>query len=125
MRDSASAPTLCWLVFLSLTQTRETWKEGTSTDIWGGGSVFLILNWWRSVQPTVGGATAGQVLLGSIRKVGELELLKRPSFKVFSSCSELLPWFSSVMDCNLFDEINTFLPSYFWSVFYHSNRKPN
>lgn len=60
---------------------------------------------------------AGQALLGSIRKVDELESLKWPSFKVFSSCFELLPWLSSVMDCNLFDEINTFLPSYIWSLF--------
>lgn len=37
-------------------------------------------------------------------RLGELESLKWPSFKVFSSCSELLYWLSSVIFCNLFDE---------------------
>lgn len=64
----------------------------------------------------VDGATAQQEVLGSIRRSGELE---SPSFEIFSSCLELLSWLSSVMACNLLDEMNTFLPpSYFWSALF-------
>lgn len=101
--------------FCQLTQTRVTWKEGTSTEEvspsnWPLGiSVWHFLAcWFTWVGPAhLGWCHPGQLVLGGMLKGAEWE-----------QASQQL----SFMGPALTSRCGIFLPELVWSEFYHSNR---
>lgn len=138
---------VCWLVLIvTLVQLDHigkrnlNWRKGLDKiDLWPclWGTVLVDI-WSRMTQPSVGKAITDQVSLGSIG-VGVGEQVSKPhSFRVSASVPAadfsfvFVSWFPSVLRCFLevwaeysisFLSGLFFIYLFFWSVFYHSQRK--
>lgn len=113
--------------FCQLTQTRVTWKEGTSTEevppsSWplrisgvSGASIWPFLAcWFRWAGPAhLGWGHPGQLVLGGVLKGAEWEQASR-------QLSFMVPALTS--HCG---SCGIFLPELVWLEFYHSNREAN
>lgn len=88
---------LCYLVSVNLSQSRVTWKEGLSPEEllpsdWLPG-IFLINDWYKEVQFTVGSATPGLVVQGYTTEQTKQASTQHfsPSF-FFSTCLQVPDW---------------------------------
>lgn len=112
---SAKAQGLCvalfWLVSLSLSQTSIIWEEETpdekfSPSYWPvtcvGAGIFLINDWCKRVQPTVGSATPRQVVLGGSRKqaVQRNPVINIPPWSLLVSPLSSYLGFPQLVRCN-------------------------
>ena len=90
-------------------------------QLWG---IFSISDLWERVQPIVGGATPGLLILNSIRKQAKQALRSKsvkqqpsmasvsaPAFRCLPCLSSCLTSFSDEQQCGSISWINPFLPS--------------
>lgn len=72
---------------------------------------FYINDWYRKVQPTVGGTTSGPVVLAWIQSRMSKPWKASQQAVLPDSCLELLPWLLFTVKCKMYAEISPFLPN--------------